>query len=56
MTFCPHCGEKALGWHSDFTCEEVFMCSCEQGIVSLWSCFNCEADVQIRVYCIGEAI
>lgn len=38
---CPECNSQ-LGWQSDFMCDEVHGCECEDGIVSFQYCGECD--------------
>jgi len=53
MITCPIC-EHSMIWQSDFTCEEVFGCQCEEGIVSFHICSNCDARIQLTTNCQDE--
>lgn len=47
---CYCCGHT-LRWENDFTCQDVYFCECEQGIISFYSCDNCDAHYQIEKGC-----
>lgn len=51
---CFRCGGP-LVWQSDFTCEEVSLCGCEEGIVTFLECKgDCEASYQVTYGCKQE--
>ena len=52
MYKCISCG-KQLGWNSDFNLDEIYPEECingENGVVSFYSCGECELDHEITVY------
>lgn len=50
---CFYCGHDLI-WSNDFMCDEVNFCTCEKGIVSYWSCSECNTEYQITKDCEGE--
>lgn len=50
---CPRCQERMI-WHSDFSCDEVYDCPCEEGIVSYHSCHKCNTKIELLTDCKGD--
>jgi hypothetical protein len=50
---CLFCS-GGLIWQNDFTCEDVYFCTCESGIISFWDCPDCDARYQITLHCEGD--
>ena len=44
---CAHCGQKAVYWQCDFDFEDFGYEG--QGIVQIYSCRNCGAEIEYRV-------
>ena len=51
---CPRCKNIELIHKSDFDCEEIFDCSCGDGVVSYYHCPNCDAKVEVTFDCKGD--
>ena len=50
----PRCKHQELTWDNDFDCEEIFDCSCGDGVVSYYHCPNCDAKVEVTFDCKGD--
>jgi hypothetical protein len=50
---CLYCDNELI-WQSDFTCDDVYQCACEEGLVTFWACSSCGADYQITLDCKGD--
>lgn len=47
MDKCPNCGSDKMCWQNDFSFEDFGYEG--DGIVSIWSCLDCETEVYIAV-------
>lgn len=50
---CEKCGSTQIIWQSDFTCEDVYQCECDEGLVSFWICADCDQGYKMITDCIN---
>ena len=50
---CLYCNDSLI-WQNDFSCEDIYFCSCEEGIITFYECSNCSAEYQITLNCKGD--